>query len=162
MKVLLFLACDSTSTDRYSNRLSVFNIFDGVVSTAFPLFLPNLSVCEIFEREQGDGEKISLNLRISQGGAQVGDFPIEASFGTEERLRAVQNVSGLPIQGPTPLRFEVHRGGEVLATWEVPVRRATGPMPPGAGVAALAYASEAPSPSLDAKPERQRKKPQKS
>jgi len=128
MKLRTLITCDISLLDQRRNSLSLINIIDEINSPSFPIFLPNLSVVSIIEKEQGDPDVIGdCAISITLGDQVILSVPMPIQFQGKSRVRSVADVSGFVIPAAGTLKIAVLHGQNELGTWPIPVNQVGGP-----------------------------------
>lgn len=119
-----FLVCESISTDKDTNRVSLFNIIEGV--RVLPPGTPGHILAQFvavscWNSEPGDENKdFQAILRINAPGADPKDFEINFTM-ERPRQRLCIHIQGIPELEPGELKFEMLLNGEYVASHTVNV-----------------------------------------
>jgi hypothetical protein len=120
MKLLLMTCADSCAIDRHSNRVSIFNILEYVITPTLPTVLYSLSVFTLWEREGNDAADMNALLKIKMNDRELLQSELIIRFqDPSTRVRNVTVVQGVVLSEPGQLRFEVSRGDTVLGKWDI-------------------------------------------
>jgi hypothetical protein len=118
-----FVISEGVSVDKFTNRLSLFNILEEVANKVFPFQLPHFLAVSMWVMEAGDGERdFQCMLRITMPNMPPKEFTTNFRF-ISRRHRVIQGIQGLPLNEPGMVQFEVLLNGEHAATHEVDVVR---------------------------------------
>lgn len=103
-----FLVAESYSVDRQTNRVSLFNVIETVLTPQFPFAILTMVAVTAWNAEEGDtGQDFQATLRIT-GPVEGGEEQLNTNFTINTvRHRTFQNIQGLPIIGPGELRLEI-------------------------------------------------------
>jgi hypothetical protein len=127
-KLEYFLVCESVSTDRETNRVSLFNIIEEVQLSAAPgsgYIIAQFVAVACWNRMPADeGKDYQATLRIHSPGEESIDFPLNFQM-ERPRHRLTFRFQGLPAVRPGDLRFELLVNGQHTADHIVTVHAAT-------------------------------------
>jgi hypothetical protein len=121
MKVQLALLAQSASVDRFSNRLSVFNLIESLESPSFPIFIPEAVFVSVLRREEGDPTVSDATLSVHAGDSVVGRANVRIDFESSLHNRQVITFQGLPILKPEDLQFRLTIPDRLSFVLEIPV-----------------------------------------
>ena len=127
MKLLLFVCCESASIDIASQNLSLFNLFETVNASSFPLPLQRLTVVTWAEREKDEPRIVSYKTRWLLNGNKIGELPFELDFQDRLRSRAIIQVAGLVINEPGVLEVQLRLGTRRVGSWTIQVQQVSRP-----------------------------------
>lgn len=121
-KLEYFLICESTSTDRETNRVSLFNVLEdlpvlraGAAGQQQPPVSPFFEAVSCWNREPGDEEgDFQAILRIHSPDEKPKDFSMNFKM-EQPRHRLSFHFQGMPKLKPGELRFELLLNGEHVA-----------------------------------------------
>jgi hypothetical protein len=168
MRVVTFVCSDSFSIDQATHRLSLFHIIDRISAPSFPVVIPGMALCAVWERDQHDPITVEYDMKIMLDAQLLAKMTGQIDFRGHDRARAVGKVQGFRLPNPGRIKILIEVGGVELAKWEmdaqgpaVPTTRATDtPLdtssPASAPPPALAAAPPPPLaavPPLEAKPQ---------
>ncbi len=112
-KLEYFLICESMSTDRETNRVSLFNVLEDLqvfaTESAEQRQLPvtHLVAVACWNREPGDEDQdFQMTLRIHAPGQDPKDFSLNFKM-ERPRHRLSLRLQGLPKLEPGELKFEL-------------------------------------------------------
>ena len=101
------LCAQDAARDADTNRISAFNIYDGIISEAFPLLLQNFVFLVILARDEGDETPYQgrVEIRLGDNVLVQGAAPID--FQGKRRVRQFIRLGGLvvPTAGTISARF---------------------------------------------------------
>jgi len=124
MKVQFALLAQSVSVDRFSNRLSIFNVMESIETPSFPIFVPEPVYLSLLRKEEGDPNICEATLSMSIGGAVVGKSNLHIDFQDSLHCRQIINWQGIPILEPKNLQLQLALPGQQPHTLEIPVTKA--------------------------------------
>jgi hypothetical protein len=129
MNVQFAILAQSVSVDRFTNRLSIFNVLDQIASPHFPVFLPELCFVVMLQRTANEPNTFDTVIRISNGEAVIGQANMHVDFQGQLVNRSVSNFQGLPIFNPGEIQvnFNFPNGESVGA--RLPVLQLPLPVP---------------------------------
>lgn len=108
MNVQFLLCAQSISVDQQTSRLSVFNVLEQINVPAFPIFIPELSLVALVRKEDGDdAEENECSLTISKGEKELTLAHAVFHFSTWPLARLIFNFSGLGIDSPGDIDFNL-------------------------------------------------------
>jgi hypothetical protein len=124
-----FLVAERIVVDRFSDDMAVFNIIDELSVGKEETFLDKIACLTILRREEGeDSERDEqLVVRVVLPSDESRDLRKNFKFGRPTMKRVIQRISGVPIDRPGFLRFEVSLNGRHLFSTAVPVFAETAP-----------------------------------
>jgi hypothetical protein len=97
----------AASIDRFTNRLSLFNIIEGIQSPRFPLLLPECTIALMLRRADNDPNEFDATVAIDAGGNRVGQSVFRVDFDHKPYVRLISNFQNLPILGPGELQITI-------------------------------------------------------
>ena len=121
MKMQLALLAQGASIDRFSNRLSVFNLVESFESPSFPLFIPEAVFVSVLRKEEGDPTVSDATLSIFTGESMVAQATIRVDFEASSHARQVINFQGIPLLKPENLQFRFVIQDRLSHILEIPV-----------------------------------------
>ena len=101
----LCFAATAVIRDNQTNRISAFNILEGLIPLGLPLFLPELSCVTLWEREVGDAQVIRGTFTVNLDNDNLTTTQMHVDFSEVMRSRSIVNISGLVIPRSGVLRF---------------------------------------------------------
>jgi len=121
MIVQFAILAQSVTVDRFSDRLSIFNVYEQVAAPNFPIFVPELSFVVLLRRTAEEPNAFDTVIRIRNGEAVIGQANMHVNFQGHLVHRSLSNFQGLPIftPGEIELSFNLPDGQPVSA--RVPV-----------------------------------------
>jgi len=128
MKAPLFAVAESISVDRFTSKLSIFNLIDEINTTSFPLVLPSVTMFAIIEKNTDEPNETKVKTKVVIGDSTVAESVMPLDFQGGQHMRSIQFISGLAILGPAVLKFSMEHSGITIAVWEVKVSQ------PGAAI----------------------------
>jgi hypothetical protein len=107
LRTIFALAARSASIDRDSNSLSVFEIFEGVQATGFPLAIPEMVFVTLLEKQSGSPAPRSLDFSATLSGVGLHRQSFPCDFQGSDRFRFVLRLAGLVVPGVGRLTLEI-------------------------------------------------------
>jgi hypothetical protein len=139
VNVLFALCAAGITVDRYSNRLSIFNLIEQIVSPGFPAWLPEVTFLVVLRRENNEAGQFQARAEIRVGDNAIGaPTQVAVDFEGGNTARQIMNFQGIPVPAPGELTFRLFLPDNQVATVTIPVTRA------GANVVAPAQPVVAP------------------
>lgn len=132
MVVQFAAIAQAVSVDRFTNRLSVFNLLDSVESLRFPILIPELTYLAVLRKQPGDPVQFKTALAIFVGNLAVANAEIQVDFGTGPNTRIIINFQNVPVTKVENLRLELGLPNQGAHTLEIPVAQSgpgTSPLP---------------------------------
>jgi len=115
MITLRHLLCtEIVSRDAETNKVSLFNIYEGVEAEGYPLLLPNFSIIVFFVRDQTDPNRPETLLTLSFEGEELLRSPINVDFQDRRLTRSIVKFQGLAIERAGTLAVSVLLHEQVL------------------------------------------------
>jgi hypothetical protein len=104
-----FIVCATTSIDVQTNSISLFNVLDDVFLDDNAGLLPSLeAVCLWHLDPEDEGVDYQAKLRITLPDGTGSDFRMNlARAPRRNRLRAIQGIRMIPLEGPGEIRLEI-------------------------------------------------------
>jgi hypothetical protein len=128
MKALFVIASESMALDRVSHKLSIFNIIEKISVPSVPFIIPFMTVVAMVERQPDEPGLATIQVRVTIDGNLIANPSVNLDFAGTERIKIVQNISGILVRVPGNLRLELDHGGTVLSAWDVHVDIANQPI----------------------------------
>ena len=122
VRALAFFPCEMLLADPETQAASAINIIEDVTFARFPGGFGRLSLFAMLERESAENlnEKVSIDIKISFNGAQVGSQKQDVVFpGNARKTKVRLFMNGLGIQTPGTVVFELAHDGKTIATYNV-------------------------------------------
>lgn len=122
VRSLAFFPCEMLLIDPETQAFSAVNVIEDVTFSRFPAGFGRLSLFALLERESGDvaNEKVSIDIKISFNGAQVGTQKQDVVFaGSARKTKVRLFMNGLGIQTPGAVLFELAQDGKTIASYTV-------------------------------------------
>jgi hypothetical protein len=118
MKCNQLICAQSVVTDKTTNQVSIFNIFENGISSLFPFQIPLVTLFIQLEKETGEPLTFNFNLIINLDEVNLYQQPVSISF-LEGDLRnnTTINMQGLVISKPGTLTFIVEFDGVFQKTY---------------------------------------------
>ena len=121
MTVSLFVVSESSSVDRETNVLSIFNIVDHIDPVSLPLSIPGLVLTIVLIREEGEPETIDGRISIANNEDTIVTLPSKVDFAGKRRTRLSARINGVPVRSPGTLIFKYTAVSMVDVAVTVPV-----------------------------------------
>jgi hypothetical protein len=138
MRLQFAVFAQSVSVDRFTNRLSLFNILESVQSPRFPVFLPELVAVFVVRREANDvNGPFDTEIVVTLGGNRIAVSRARVNVDDKPYVRVITNFMGLPIvsAGDLEITLTVPNGDPIRTSIPVIQIMAVQPVPvPGAAV----------------------------
>lgn len=128
MNVFLAVCAAATATDRFSNRLSIFNILEQIPSASFPIWIPELTFAVILRRGPNDPQRFQSTAQIRLGNQVIATIQVAVDFENGQFARQIMNFQGLPVAAPGELEFHLPLPDGGTATVSLPVLLLTPPV----------------------------------
>jgi hypothetical protein len=136
MTVLLALCAAGVSIDRFSNRLSIFNVLEQLSSSGFPVWVPELTFVVVLRKENDEAQRFQTRSQVQLGENVIAETGVVVDFEGGNTSRQIVSFQGLPVPSPGDLTFRLLLPDREPATVTVPVVRIGGNIPvPAAPVA---------------------------
>jgi len=128
IRCLVALCAESIIRDAATNQVSAVNILDEINAQAFPILLPKLSCVFLFDRNVAeDPNEADAAVTFALPNLQLYQGQLQLDFQGKQRLRSILILQGFVVPTPGLIRVTVSRGGNVLASWEIPAAAIGGP-----------------------------------
>lgn len=135
MRSTLCIAAGAVLHDTQTNGISLFNIIEEVSAGGFPMFLPQIGVLAIWERDAGDPENVDVTFFLRNNAHQLFTTALTLAFAAGTRNRSMLTIGQVVVQEPGRLTMEFRRGDDVVASYAV---RVVPPAPAAVGAAPVA------------------------
>jgi hypothetical protein len=124
MKVQFSVCAQSVSIDQLTSRLSIFNVLDQITVPAFPVFISELTFVALLRREhEEETEQFKCQLSVMQNGKQGATADSAVRFGGASVARLIFNFSGLAIQSPGDVDFNLTLPSGEVHTLAIPINQ---------------------------------------
>jgi hypothetical protein len=121
MRLLLLTCAETTVIDQATNRASLVNLFEEVVTPAFPIRVYSIMLFTMWEREPAEADtQAQITVRLND--RQLLQSPLALNFQQTMRCRAILTMLGLVLNEPGILVFEAALAEQIVGSWQVPVR----------------------------------------
>lgn len=122
MRLLLLACADTSVVDQTTNRASLFNLLEEVITPTFPIGIYSIAVFTLWEREPAEPDThAELTVRLNERQLMQGQLAL--NFQQTIRCRSILTLRGLPLSEPGILLFEITLAGQVVGSWRVLVTR---------------------------------------
>lgn len=105
MTVVTAILAQSVSIDQITNRLSVFNVIEGIQADRFPVVMQELVFVAVLRREGNDPARFNTTLTVQIDETPIGRADLIVDFEDKPNTRLVGTFQGMPITGPGRLQF---------------------------------------------------------
>jgi hypothetical protein len=122
MRLLLFTCAETCVLDQLTNRSSLFNLLEEIVTPTFPVAIYSVAIFSLWERDESEPDT-EARLTVKLNTHELMQAPIALAFQGKLRCRALVTVHGLVVSEHGNLIFEVASGGSVVGAWTVIVQR---------------------------------------
>jgi hypothetical protein len=129
MRVLLAVCAAGASVDRFSNRLSIFNVMEEIPSPTFPVWIPEMTFVVVLRKENNEPPQFQARCRVQVGEAVISEGTLDVDFGPNNTARGIMNFQGLPITTPGDVTFHLLLPNNGEATVIIPAIRVGGNVP---------------------------------
>lgn len=129
MRLKRSICAESVSLDRFTDRLSIFNVVDRVSSLGFPLWIPQLALVVVIERdnrEEPDPQVATLKAVLD--GKVIAESQAFIQFQGGSEARAILNFN-LPIPSPGKLILKLVFQHQELDVYDIEVVQVEVPQP---------------------------------
>lgn len=131
MIVQFAILAQGIAVDRFSNRLSIFNVCESIDAPHFPILVPELAFVVVVRREPNDPVTFDTILNVQLGQMAVGQANLHIDFEASIMNRQVTNFQGLPIfmTGELQFSFNLPDGARFVTAVPVVQNPALPPLP---------------------------------
>jgi len=133
MVVQLALIAQTVSVDRFTNRVSIFNLIDTIDAPQFPIFIQEMAFLSVLRRNVDEPSKSQAELTVSVGEIIVGKSLIQIDFQSGRSARQIAYLNGIPVPNANNLKLQLVIAGHDPFVIEIPVSQS------GPGSAALPF-----------------------
>lgn len=123
MIVLFALCAAGVSVDRFSNRLSIFNVLEQLSAPGFPIWVPELAFVVVLRRDDNDESRFQTQGQVQMGDNLIAETAVTVDFEGGNTTRQILNFQGLPVPSPGDLTFRFLLPGHDPAAVTIPVVR---------------------------------------
>jgi hypothetical protein len=123
VRVVLAVCAVGVSVDRFSNRLSIFNVMEGISSPSFPVWLSEISFIVVLRKENDEAANLRARCQVRIGDNIISDSEVAVDFGPNNDARQIVNFQGLPLPSPGDLVFRLLLPNDQEAAVTLPVVR---------------------------------------
>jgi hypothetical protein len=116
MRLLLLTCAETCVLDQLTNRASLFNLLEEIVTPTFPVALYSAAIFSLWERDESEPDA-EARLTVKLNTHELMQAPMALAFQGKLRCRVLLTVHGLVVSEPGNLVFEVASGGSVVGTW---------------------------------------------
>jgi len=107
MKLVFAVLSQSVSLDQMTNRLSLFNLVEGIQAPHFPTVLAEIVFVAIIRREAADENRFNATLTVRIAETTIGLADIAVDFEDKQNTRLIGTFQGLPVLKPGTLEFSL-------------------------------------------------------
>ena len=138
MNVVLALCASGVAVDRFTNRLSIFNVIEQIQSPSFPAWVSEITFIVVLRKENSEEPRFPTRALVQAGDNVIMETAVVVNFEGGNTTRQILNFQGLPVRSPGDLTFRLLLPDREPATVTVPVFWTGGNVPaPAAPAAAL-------------------------
>lgn len=130
MKLQFALVAQSVAVDRFTNRLSIFNVVERFESPYFPIMAMELVVVVVLTREPNEPETFDTTMYARLGEVVIGQSNLHVDFSGTPGTRLLTNLQGLPVMHPGELEFSFQLPNGEMVSATVPVVQVQAPIAP--------------------------------
>src|SRR5260370_23499062 len=105
MKLVFAVLAQSVSLDQMTNRLSLFNLVEGIQAPGFPTVVAEIVFVAVLRRETADQSTFDATLTVRIGQTIIGLANIAVDFADKQNTRLIGTFQGLPVLTPGTLEF---------------------------------------------------------
>lgn len=116
---VLAVCAEKVIVDRFTNSVSVIDIFEQIKTEVFPVVVPRMFCFFELTRESNDPMQYQGLLTIRLGNTELMRGPHDVDFQGSLRVRTVLQLRGLVVPGPGTLRASFNVGDAVVGYWDV-------------------------------------------
>lgn len=124
LNCLLAAVSKDASVSAGDQLLSIDSIIEAVSADSFPVNLPDLVFCTVWECDATDRRTWGARFIAEADGGVFHEREVTIDFGAARYCRQVARMQGLQIAGPGLLRFVIRADEGPEAVWLIPVSRA--------------------------------------
>ena len=124
MKILNFILCEDIIRDAESDRISLINITEQLVSIAYPFLLPKIGIFMFLEKENQE-VTVSGEILIKNNDNTLAKNSLILSFSEKDKARVMIKFNGIAIPEPGNLTVDVLLNGETRSSVSIPVFQKT-------------------------------------
>ena len=117
----LGVCAESVVRDAETNAISVFNIFEDLKASSFPVAIPKLSALFILERDTDDPAQVDCLVTIRLGKKEIGRVTLGGDFEDKFRTRVILVAQGVVIDKPGNLVISCIVNNKTMGAWTIPV-----------------------------------------
>jgi uncharacterized protein DUF6941 len=119
MQCELFAVAQSAVVDIATNRLSIFNIWDEIITPSIPAFVPSVTLAAVLKREENEPNEIEIQIVVTLNGHSVAQLPTGASFQEKLKTRLIVNMQGMVFTEQGVCEIAIRYGDASLAVWRI-------------------------------------------
>lgn len=120
MKIQMLLCSKDVVIDQATNMVSVFNIYEDVVSPAYPLYVSPFTVFMVATREDSDPDSFQTSLALKLDNDSLFNNPWPIEFRGTKRVRNAVQFTMVPVARPGNLVVSLSMGNEILNSYIIP------------------------------------------
>ena len=115
-KLEYFVVAEPATVDQFTNRVSIFNVYDHVVVSKFPKTISHVvCVCSWNAKEEDKDQDYQVAVTIRGPDGEHG--PFTSNFTVKgRRHRTILSFEAIQVSKPGPLVFEITLNGEHKAS----------------------------------------------
>jgi hypothetical protein len=100
----LLICSEVVIKEAETNNISIINLFDQIAPAGFPFFFTKLAILHVYEREEGDPEEISINLKFELGAETIFSTDLNSNFQGKKQARNIVVLNGIVLKQPGVLK----------------------------------------------------------
>lgn len=123
ISVKLLLCAERVIRDAESNSITVVNLLEDFASPGFPLFIQNMCLFALTERQEDDAQDHQFLFKIHLNDNELVSLEVQSKFGDKLRHRNIINVSGFVIPNPGQLKLSLFHEDKEVAEYLMQVKK---------------------------------------
>jgi hypothetical protein len=136
MMLQFAIVSQSAAVDRFTNRLSLFNVIEAIQSPRYPVILTECAVVIMLRRSDNEPNIFDSTITLNIAGNRIAQSTIRVNFENRQYVRLISNFQNLPILAPGELQFIITIPNAEPITTSIPIVQ----FPPPAAVPGVAVA----------------------
>lgn len=116
MKVIRLVCAENIIRDIQTNQIVVYNLYDEIKSTTYPILLNKFCIYVLASREEGDSQnEYSCIFKIKNSEEILFQDDFQLNFKDNQTAKSVIKFSGLAVPNSGDLKVEIYdNDGETL------------------------------------------------
>ncbi|MGA9791486.1 MAG: hypothetical protein WBQ43_12410 [Terriglobales bacterium] len=107
MRAQFSVVSQSVAVDRFTNRLSLFNIIEAFQAPRFPLLIPEVVIVSFVRRDENEPNVFETDLVVNLNGNRIGMSHLHVNFEGRLYVRLIANFQNLPVLTAGDLEFTI-------------------------------------------------------